>query len=65
MWRVEWNVSGTMLASSGDDGVVSMWRPDARGQWTLSCAVSGQSQAAAAAAATSSASDAYAGEEKS
>ncbi|KAI9910513.1 hypothetical protein PsorP6_010632 [Peronosclerospora sorghi] len=28
VWRVEWNVTGTMLASSGDDGTVRMWKSD-------------------------------------
>jgi hypothetical protein len=44
VWRVEWNVTGTMLASSGDDGNVCMWRPDQRGIWALSSVVTGQSQ---------------------
>lgn len=26
VWRTAWNVTGTMLASTGDDGYVRMWK---------------------------------------
>ena len=26
VWRLSWNVTGTVLASSGDDGCVYLWK---------------------------------------
>ena len=28
VWRVQWNITGTILASSGDDGYVRMYQID-------------------------------------
>ncbi len=33
VWRVSWNMSGTMVASTGDDGVARLWKADYRGAW--------------------------------
>jgi WD40 repeat protein len=33
VWRVSWNVSGTILASTGDDGVSRLWKADFNGTW--------------------------------
>jgi nucleoporin SEH1 len=32
-WRCQWNVTGTVLASSGDRGVVQLWRADFEGNF--------------------------------
>ena len=31
VWRVQWDVSGMQLASSGDDGQVRLWRKKLQG----------------------------------
>ena len=32
-WRCAWNVTGTVLASSGDSGVVKLWKSDFKRVW--------------------------------
>eukprot|EP00529_Nitzschia_sp_RCC80_P028903 CAMPEP_0113444334 /NCGR_PEP_ID=MMETSP0014_2-20120614/2613_1 /TAXON_ID=2857 /ORGANISM="Nitzschia sp." /LENGTH=327 /DNA_ID=CAMNT_0000335343 /DNA_START=9 /DNA_END=992 /DNA_ORIENTATION=- /assembly_acc=CAM_ASM_000159 len=32
-WRVKWNVTGTVLASSGDKGAVQLWKADFEGNF--------------------------------
>jgi nucleoporin SEH1 len=33
IWRVQFNVTGTVLASSGEEGVVRLWKSTFRGDW--------------------------------
>ncbi|KAF0741052.1 nucleoporin-like protein [Aphanomyces euteiches] len=42
VWRVQWNVTGTMLASTGDDGTVRMWQQDHKQQWQCVSSVCGE-----------------------
>jgi len=40
VWRVEWNVTGTVLSSSGDDGKVRLWKANYLGQWKCTTVIS-------------------------
>lgn len=33
VWRVAWNATGTVLATSAEDGTLSLWRRDFAGAW--------------------------------
>ena len=33
VWRVTWNATGTVLATSAEDGTLSLWRRDFAGAW--------------------------------
>ena len=34
VWRVAWNATGTVLATSSEDGSLNLWRRDFAGQWS-------------------------------
>lgn len=40
-WRCGWNVTGTVLASSGDGGVVKLWKCNYKGEWNCVSEVHG------------------------
>ncbi|KAF2077876.1 hypothetical protein CYY_000838 [Polysphondylium violaceum] len=42
VWRVEWNITGTVLASSGDDGNVFLWKCNMNGEWKLLSIINGE-----------------------
>lgn len=33
VWRVSWNLTGTILSSAGDDGKVRLWKCSYKGEW--------------------------------
>lgn len=33
VWRVQWNMTGTVLASSGDDGALRFWKSNFANEW--------------------------------
>lgn len=41
VWRVSWNVMGTILVSSGADGCVRMWKANYLGNWKCESALRG------------------------
>ncbi|KAF9430045.1 epoxide hydrolase, soluble (sEH), partial [Entomortierella beljakovae] len=42
VWRVEWNITGTILSSSGDDGKVRLWKATYTGEWKCMSVVSAE-----------------------
>jgi len=40
-WSCQWNVTGTVLASSGDGGIVQLWKADVDGDFTCISRVQG------------------------
>ena len=47
VWHLSWSVSGNMLAVSGGDNKITLWKENLEGQWV--CISDGSSSAAAAA----------------
>ncbi|KAL3800876.1 hypothetical protein ACHAW5_002027 [Stephanodiscus triporus] len=52
-WRCQWNVTGTVLASSGDGGTVKLWKNDYQGRWKCVSEIVGDPAGAVATAASS------------
>merc|ERR1711974_307003 len=46
VWRVCWNVTGTILATSGDDGQVKLWKANYMDAWKCVATLRGDGQAA-------------------
>ena len=44
VWRVSWNITGTVLASTGDDGKAKLWESDSKGTWKNTVMLSGRKQ---------------------
>ncbi|RUS30931.1 WD40-repeat-containing domain protein [Jimgerdemannia flammicorona] len=42
VWRVEWNVTGTILSSSGDDGKVRLWKAGLTDDWRCMSIISAE-----------------------
>ena len=41
VWRVCWNVTGTILATSGDDGQVRLWKSNYLDGWSCVASLRG------------------------
>ncbi|RKO84567.1 WD40-repeat-containing domain protein, partial [Blyttiomyces helicus] len=45
VWRVEWNVTGTILSSSGDDGKIRLWKATQLDEWRCLSVISAEQRA--------------------
>ncbi|PVD21500.1 hypothetical protein C0Q70_19674 [Pomacea canaliculata] len=61
VWRVSWNVTGTVLASSGDDGCVRLWKANYLDNWKCISVLKGDGTTVDGAVISSSSNAAYAG----
>jgi len=41
VWRAEWNITGTILATSGDDGAVRLFKTDLSNEWKCFSVITG------------------------
>jgi nucleoporin SEH1 len=39
VWSVSWNITGTVLASSGDNGAVLLWKCGLDGKWICNATI--------------------------
>lgn len=44
VWRVEWNITGTILSSSGDDGKLRLWTAGYDGKWRQMASITANAQ---------------------
>ncbi|GMM31963.1 Seh1 protein [Martiniozyma asiatica (nom. inval.)] len=42
VWKVEWNKTGTVLSSSGDDGLIRLYKADYAGKWSCMSVISAE-----------------------
>ncbi|KAI9098150.1 WD40-repeat-containing domain protein [Phlyctochytrium arcticum] len=42
VWRVDWNITGTILSSSGDDGKVRLWKASFLDEWKCMSIISAE-----------------------
>ena len=39
VWRLKWNAMGTVVASTGDDGNVKMWKANYQDRWQCTATI--------------------------